>query len=309
MKKVSIILLSFAFLCNIKSQSIALNWVTSFGDNNFDYSTSITVDSLGNVYTAGSFNGTVDFFPGEGTYSFTSKGTSNDIFIQKLDSLGNFSWAKRIGGNESEQVNSMKIDNESNIITTGFFSDTVDFDPSVNTNNLISSSGIEMFIQKMSPLGEFNWVKRIGNTTDKIFPTECRGEAIAVDADDNIYLVGEFLGTIDFDPGTDTFDLEFNNDLSGPYANDIFILKIDASGNFLWAKQVGSKLSDYATSIDIDNSGNLYITGFFEGTVDFDPSEATFNLTSFGTTDAFILKLSSEGDFIWAGQIGGSNYR
>jgi hypothetical protein len=308
MKIISLILISMLLLCNLNAQNIRLDWAAQIGGSSYDYSNSIACDKNGNVYTVGSFYGIIDLYPGTGIYNLTSKGTSNDVFIQKLDSLGDFAWAKRIGGNSYEQINSIKIDNDGNVITTGNFSDTVDFDPGTNVNNLISSGGTEMFVQKLNSLGNFVWANRIERTANNTDPINCNGAAVAIDTFGNIYTTGEFEGTVDFDPGAGTYNLTSSFKINGPYANDIFIQKIDATGKFIWAKRIGGISSDYGYSIDVDGSGNVFATGFFEGIVDFDPGNGVYNLSSAGEADAFILKLNTLGDFIWAGQIGGSNY-
>src|SRR6185295_15766788 len=100
------------------------------------------------------------------------------------------------------------------------------------------------------------------------------------------------LGSVDFDPGTGIFIL------SAAGTNDVFISKLDSSGNFIWAKAIGGITDDYGSSIAIDDSGNIYVTGYFSSVVDFDPGAAVFNLASVGgpTGDIFILKLDSSGN-------------
>jgi len=87
---------------------------------------------------------------------------------------------------------------------------------------------------------------------------------------------------------------------------DIFIEKLDTAGNFKWAKRIGRFLTDHGTSIISDNFGNIFTTGSFSGTTDFNPdSLGTFYLTASGTSDIFILKLDSLGNFVWVKQMGG----
>ena len=99
-----------------------------------------------------------------------------------------------------------------------------------------------------------------------------------MDASGNVYTTGYFQGTVDFDPGAGTFNL------TSAGLQDIFISKLDAAGNFVWAKQLGGTLNDVGYSIALDTSGNVYTTGFFRDTVDFDPGAGTFNLTPAGIT-------------------------
>src|SRR5690606_19481832 len=103
---------------------------------------------------------------------------------------------------------------------------------------------------------------------------------------------------VDFNPGTDT------NNLTSLGYNDIFIQKLDANGIFLWVKQLGGIEHDYGKSTTIDANGNVYTTGHFQGTADFDPGTMTSNLTPLGLSDVFILKLDANGNFLWVKQLG-----
>lgn len=128
------------------------------------------------------------------------------------------------------------------------------------------------------------------------------GRSVATDADGNVYTTGTFYGTIDFDPGPATFMLAATN------SNNVFISKLDAAGNFVWAKMLGNHYKqEYPTSIAVSKSGSIYVAGIFSDTLDIDPGPAT-QLLYVPFTPAkstFLLKLSSNGDFMWAGQWGG----
>jgi hypothetical protein len=106
-------------------------------------------------------------------------------------------------------------------------------------------------------------------------------------------VTGYYQGTVDFNPGAGTSNLISAGSL------DAFVLKMDTAGNFTWAKSIGGVSSDLGNDITVDASGNVITTGTFNATADFDPSAATFNLTSAGAIDAFIVKLNSSGNFSW----------
>ena len=99
------------------------------------------------------------------------------------------------------------------------------------------------------------------------------GNSIAVDASGKVYITGIFQGTADFDPGPGVFKLTSAGN------NDIFVNKLDASGNFVWAKSMGGPAYDHGNSLTVDAAGNVWSTGSFEGTVDFDPGIINYNIT------------------------------
>jgi len=258
-----------------------------------DASYSIAVDDSGNVYTAGSYDGTADFDPGIGVSNLISSG-DKDIFIQKTDATGDLIWVKSMGGSGWDQAYSIAIDKSGYIYATGFFSGTADFDPGSGTANLSSEGGFDIFVQKLNSSGDLIWAKQIGGTGSD------EGKSIIADASGNVYLTGRFKGTVDFDPGSGT------SDISSAGGFDIFIQKLDASGNLAWINNMGGVNNDDCYSIAIDNLDNIYTTGYFEGTVDFDPGPSVMVFTSAGGQDIFIQKLNSSGSLIWTKQIGGT---
>ncbi|MBL7794708.1 MAG: HYR domain-containing protein [Saprospiraceae bacterium] len=137
----------------------------------------------------------------------------------------------------------------------------------------------------------FVWAKQITGNEDDI------GRSIAVDAAGNVYTVGTIEDNADLDPGPGVFTLTSNGGL------DIFISKLDAAGDFVWAKQIGGiGIFDNAEMI-LDASGNIILVGFFHSTLDFDPGPGVFNLTSGAGGDKFICKWDASGNFIWAKKI------
>jgi hypothetical protein len=271
-------------------------WAKSIGGVTADTGRSITLDSLGNFYTTGSFQGTVDFDPGVGTANLTSTG-SDDIFISKLDSSGNYVWAKNVGGVSAEAGNSIAFDASGNVYTTGSFQGTVDFDPGAGTANLVSTAGNpDIFVSKLDSNGNYVWAKKMGGSFGDV------GKFVALDVSGNVYTIGNFsFIDADFDPGAGTANLMSAGN------TDIFVSKLDSNGNYVWAKSIGGGSTDEGYSTAVDSSGNVYAAGYFSNSADFDPGAGVANLTSAGSTDIFVSKLDSNGNYIWAKSIGGSS--
>lgn len=312
-----------------------LIWIRQFGGISGEQALSVTTDISGNVYVTGIFGDTVDFDPGPATANLVAE--VGDAFILKLDSSGNFIWAKQIEGVYLQKGLSITTDNNGNVLTSGIFENTTDFDPGTGVNNL-TSVVLDGFVLKLDSNGNFIWARQIGGTgndyatslitdtvgnvyvtghendysnmfirkfdedgnlmwTDNIAATISGfSNSITIDPNGDLYTTGQFYGTADFDPGTGVTNLLSNN-------TDIFILKLTSDGEFIWVKQIGEQPgtpqgNQAGKSITADTGGNLYLTGWFQGAVDFDPDAGTGNLTSTNNGDVYILKLTRYGDFV-----------
>jgi hypothetical protein len=279
-----------SFFTIISSYAQSFQWARSMGGTSSEQGNSVTVDASGNVYTTGFFAGTVDFDPSASVFTLTSAG-GDDVFISKLDASGNFVWAKQIGGTGSDFASSIAVDAAGDVYTTGKYSGPVDFDPNAGVNTL-TNNGI--FISKLSSAGNFVFAKNMTGGGGNV------GYGITLDALGNIYTTGRFVGTTDFDPGSAVVNLVSAGN------EDIFVSKLDATGTFVWAKKMGGAGIDWANGIAVDGSGNVYTTGKFTGTADFDPGAGTYNSTA-NNNDAFVSKLDAGGNFVWAGIFAGAS--
>lgn len=265
------------------------------------------IDASGNVYMAGFFSGTHDFDPGPGTFLLSSSMPEVCIFILKLDSAGNFLWAKAIddehpSGTESSWLQygvPIALDADGNVYVASFFSGNVDIDPGPGTYFLNSvNTESAAFILKLDSDGNFQWAKNTGSETPnaaKILPT-----AIVVDNSGSIYITGLFSGSVDFDPGPGAFSATASG------SRDAFVLKMDVEGQFIWAKTMGGvSASALGNSIALTSSGEILLCGiYYKAAIDADPGAGIFNL-GVGTSGnsiscTFLLKLNTAGDFLWA---------
>ena len=291
------ILLFFVFFLGLQLNAQQLNWAFNAGDeNNDDSAHAITRDASGNIYITGKFQGTTDFDPSSSTHNLTSNG-DDDIFIAKYNSSGDIQWAFNIGGTEDDEGWDITLDASSNVYVTGnFFGTNVDFDPSANTNALSTNNfSNELFVAKYNSNGDYQWAFNIG----KVSSTS--GLGIITDASSNVLVTGYFSDTdVDFDPGPSTNNLSSNGNV------DFFLAKYDTNGEYQWAFNAGDNDGERGYDIVLDASSNIYITGSFQFTVDFDPSANNNSITSNGSQDIFVVKYNSNGDYQWAFNIGSS---
>jgi len=295
MKKISLLL---TILISIHLSAQTYEWVNTFGSTGSDRIFELTTMPNGDIVTTGYFNGTVDFDPSSSTANKTAVG-NRDIVICRYGENGSFKWVKTFGGSANEQGLKVKSDLEENIYTTGTFSGTVDFDPGTSISNLSSNGGNDIFISKLDSAGDYIWAKSIGGTADD------EGLEVLPLSNGDVVVCGSFRGTVDFDPGSGVA----SRTSSG--GKDIFICKLDSNGNFKWVNTYGSNsssaLNERAYSMITDGNDNIIFCGGFTGTVDFDPSLSTSNLTSNGIEDAYVSKIDSSGSLIWAYSFGGTD--
>ena len=264
-------------------------WADQLGAGSGDATGNAIAIDAGNVYTTGKFNGpTADFDPGPGTANIGDATANYKTFISKLDAFGQFVWAKCLIGEvafTNPNPHSIQVDVSGNVLTAGYFTGTVDFDPGANTFNLSPADGFrDAYISELDASGNFGWAKGMGTTG-----SDDEVNSLVLDASGNVYTIGQYSGTVDFDPGSGTFDLT-----SSTSSIDIFMSKLDVAGNFKWAIDIGKTFDPYnynQQAIGTDAQGNIYATGLYFGTVDFDPGAGIVDLIPAGGGDIFVLKL------------------
>ncbi len=342
-----------------------LIWAKSYGGDSITFVFSCTIDNNNNIYILGYYKGTTDFDPGVGSYPLTSDSTH--LYLQKLDSAGNFLWAKDwkvrtfsryckvitdnigqvyitsdfIGTVDSDPgpgvntilppsnftwlrtmmvkldsagnhissralatvLTDIKIDQNGDLVTTGWFFGNIDFDTDTTVYNLAANSNPlggsnSVFIAKYSPNWDLLWAKQLQG---KPFCFEYWYSAL-IDQQNNIYILGGSRDTVDFDPGPNTAYSVI------PGGFNSFVGKYDEFGNYQWVKQYGSGQSTfggYAYGGLMDNNNNLVVTGQFNGNTDFNPGPGVYAINSFGNTDIYILSLDVSGNFRWVKTMGG----
>lgn len=278
-------------------------WVKSFGGALDDVAVNVTIDTNDNIYLTGYFQGAgvnaFDADPGPDIYALEQQAffVSRDCFIIKLDSNGNFIWAKQIsnpsGGAANEDATSIELDSSGNVYIAGSFL-YADFDPDPVTTHILPASPQfnHGFLLKLNNNGEFVWVKTFDSNAF------ANNLDIELDNSNNIYVTGQFQGSIDLDPSAS----EDNYTSIGGF--DVFMAKLDNNGNYIYGKTFGSVNNDYTNVISVLPSG-IYLGGSFSGTVDFDPGIGTTIISPINETDGFISKFDTSGNFQYVYPIGG----
>ncbi|TNF47856.1 MAG: T9SS type A sorting domain-containing protein [Bacteroidetes bacterium] len=258
------------------TSGVAFTFAAQFG--NSSAVNGLAMDASGNVYSTGFINGGGDFDPEAGVVNLTTVGGGIDLFVSKLSATGAYVWAKLQGGTSSEAGVAIEVDAASNVYTTGYFAGTADFDPGAGVVNLVSGGSNDTYVCKMDVNGDYVWAVSFSGIGDD------RGVALDTDVDGNVYTVGYFRNTVDFDPGVGNQNITVSGQLDG------FVSKLDASGQYIWAHQIGSTTDDAVFGVSVDVSGNIHFTGFFSGTTDFDPTAGTSTLTSVAFADIMEVK-------------------
>ncbi|BDS11450.1 T9SS type A sorting domain-containing protein [Aureispira anguillae] len=283
-------------------------WVKNFGKTTYNASSyqdldDIEVDNNGNVYIVGSFLGSVDFDPGPNTHTTTDLHsgltyTYGSTFVLQLDANGDFVRVGTIKSLTALPID-IKIDANNNVYVVGFqnhYNSISITEVNFGATSYQFTTSTNNFLLKLDSNGELLWIK------------ELEGAVRAMDLEGNsLVITGLFEGTKDFDPNSGTYNLTSGLNYSG----DMYVQKLDLNGNLVWAKSmqgVGSNPSiagwSAGEAVNISETGDIYLSGKFKYTVDFDPSAGSYNLSS--TSDAsntygnrFIQKITSNGDLVW----------
>lgn len=251
-----------------------------------NFSNAVAVDDSGYIYIVGRYSpGTVDFDPGPLSYSLTA--TSARVFILKLDSAGNFVWAKNINATRVNPL-AVKPDNHGNVYVGGESQGATDFG---SIRLAPQGTYINAFICKLNPVGNFTWARHFEGKGNGF----CNG--LDVDTTGGVYAVGTFTDTFDFDPGSQVYKLTSVYNAQGPKP-DIFVSKLDSSGKFVWATSIGKDGNDLGSDIAIDNKANVYIAGrLLDDTITVDQAGSQVNASNY---EVLVTKLNATGNILWS---------
>jgi hypothetical protein len=260
-------------------------WTRRMGDASSDGGSEIITNPSGIIFVAGHFQDKVNFGADFGTTDTRASEGHADIFLTRIFSDGTYGGVRRIGGPLTDVVYDITSDPWGNVYITGMFEDTVDFAADFGKPDPKTAAGqYDIFITRINASGSYGWTRWIGSSGIEV------GNGITADRSGNIYVAGYFGSSLNFGADFGIMDTK-----TPARYFDIFVTKINtAKGSYLGTKRIGGELFDRDSKITSDLSGNVYISGSFEDTVDFG---ADFGVTdtksSLGNEDIFITKMTT----------------
>jgi hypothetical protein len=262
------------------------------GSGAMDYGKDVTVDAQGNVLATGYVGGTVDFDPGAGVTEL--RGTPPaDIYLAKYGPEGGLRWARHIGAQGADMPHTVVVAPGGDLLLAGYFSGTVDFDPLEGVTLLRSNGGRDVFLARFDAEGRLLRAVGFGGSGDD------EGMDVEVDAAGNVYVSALLTGTSDVDPGPGVVEH------TALGTGDLFVGRYTADLAHVWSFRLGAEGEDQGAGIDVDAAGDVYVSGSFQRTVDFDPGPGVSEWTSAGVNDLVLAKYDASGNHLWSRRLGG----
>ena len=268
------------------NQRLWRTWTCSLSTS--AYGSSIIADNSQNSYISGNYQQYL---------------TPGDTVLWKLNSTGGQTWFNKFVNTEGDILTydlafNWRMDS---FDAVGTFWDSVDFDPSGGLIHRSSYGNSDGFLTKWNQSGTNLMVKTWGDSSGSGV-ADVSANTVAVDDSGNIFVAGEFTDTVDFDPSRTG-----QNRSSSSGSRDIFVAKFDSSGNYISVIRIGNADDEAVDSIAIDSNNDIYITGYFEGTVDFNPNQYWAFRTAVGFIDCYLAKYNNDLGYIWARSWGSFN--
>lgn len=282
-----------AYVARLDDATGALQWVRQWGGAyGIDHGYGVAVDAEGSAYATGRLN-------------LTSGNLNNnfDVYVAKYALNGTTVWQKQFGGSSQDVGRSITLDRAGNVLVGGDFRGTADFNPDPAVTYSLTSGGRSVdpstagFVVKLTQAtGAFVWASHFQANQW----SSSAVVSLGTDAANNVYAVGNFTGTVDFNPNKKAA-------YKVTSSSDGFAVRLDPQGKFAWQRTFGGDSNFDVYGATVDSLGNIYVTGSFRGTVDLDPGAGTFSRTAVSQEeDVFVMKLGSSGSFVWGAAMGGA---
>ena len=277
-------------------------WTKTWGSEETDWGMTVACDGSDYVYIGGIMWGSTDLDPGSGVDMHYLNGPLSifnwDGYMIKLNPNGDYVWGKHWGGTDSDWIEGVSVDDNSNILIAGGFYTTVDFNPDGTPARRTSQGCNDAYVMKLNPDGVFQWVNAWGSTSYD------HAHHAAADSNGNIYVAGNFSETVDFDPDPVGEDLHTSN---GSFRFDASISAFTPDGDYLWGGGWGGTERDQAYDIAVDGFDNIFIIGKYQYTADFDITDGEDIRTSAGGEDIFLSVFRPDGERWYTLTFGGES--
>lgn len=256
----------------------------------------VSTNANGAIFVGGQFTGTVDFDPSP-TNTVTRIGVNNDIYLGRYTSQGallNSSSIIASGDAQTQTLKDIAVRGQS-VYIIGDNEGVATFSTGLASTNVVGTNGnLDILIAKFDEGLSNIWAYSIGGAEN-----DTPG-GLTVDNSGNMYITGLFRGSVNFDPsGNGT-----TKTLTAGTDGDIFIAKYNTNGELIWVNQIGGSFFDVGVDLELDGNGNLYVTGRFNGTVDFDPGAGVSSISANANDEStFIAKYTTDGNYVWAKSI------
>lgn len=195
----------------------------------------------------------------------------------------NWQWAKSHGNMAAENISGLAVNSIGESYACGYYFSS---NFTLGTTTLTNNGNYDSYVAKFDVNGNPLWAKSFGGGFDD------NATSIAIDASGNSYVVGNFISAT-MVCGTTT--------LTNSAFGDMFIVKLDVNGNFVWAKNFGDGGNTSASSVDVDAGGNVLIAGYYNSAT---LTMGTSTLNTYGNDDAYVAKLDANGNVLWAQSFG-----
>jgi hypothetical protein len=296
-------LFPFFLLLNVAGAAQTPVYLTQLGGSSMDLGFGVAIGPNNEHYFTGHVTAPADLDLSGPNGAVNSSGTY-DAFVTKRSSDGTLQWGFTVGGPQGDEGLALDVAGNGDVIVAGTFYQWADMDPGPALveieGNGSNPSAVNTFVARYTDQGQFVWAVQLSGD-----PASCYLHKMVLDADDNIYMTGRYIGTVDFDPSiTEEFGLSYlgNNE-------DAFVCKLDSNGAFLWAKRIGGTATVWGEDIDVNALGEVLVGGWhMNGTCDLDPgpgSEAHTNPN--GMRSGWSVKLDTDGNYLWSADIAGND--
>ncbi|MCK5796096.1 MAG: hypothetical protein KAI47_02880 [Deltaproteobacteria bacterium] len=193
-------------------------------------------------------------------------------------------WSHQSGAASNDLGYGVAVDNKGTIFVTGRFQGTANF----GGGPLVSAGDFDIFIASYTAAGAYRWAKRFGKTTEDL------GFDIALGPQGNLFIIGEFRGTLNLG----------GKDLVSAGQRDVLVASYTPSGVHRWSKRFGEGGEAAGRALIVDKSGNLFITGHNQATINFGGGI----LTSAEGHDGYLASFTSAGTYRWSKRFGAADY-